>query len=757
MARPVKSSTPVFGFHSIRRRVLRVLRRFGVGRVLGLAILVAVFAVRVWDPAPVRTLRLHTFDLYQSIHPRVSPPQPVLIVDIDEESLAKYGQWPWPRTQVAELVRKLRDAPAIAVGFDIVFAEPDRVSPDSVAKSLITLDGAVRRELENMPTNDWIFSQVLRRTRAVLGQAGYHRELGDFDRPVRAPPLASLGGDPKRYLPRFSGIVRNLEILEDAVPGHGTITLIPDDDNIVRRVSGAIVIRDTVVPSLALEMLRVATGQSAFAVKSDKNGIRSLVVGGNEIPTGPRGRIWVRYAKHDPSRYVSAHAVLSGEVPRERLANKLILIGTSATGLYDVKATPLNPVMPGVEVHAQLLETILTQNFLARPNFTLAAELVMTALAGFLVVAIVPVLGAAFTMLLGAGVAAALMGLSWYLFVDRLILLDVAYSLIAGLAIYVPMVFVNYFREEAQRRQVRGAFSQYLSPELVEQLAGNPDQLVLGGQTKEMTVLFCDAHGFTAIAERYKSDPQGLTRLMNRLLTPLTNEIVARRGTIDKYMGDAIMAFWNAPLDDARHQANACETALAMVRALDTLNAERALTAEAEGRNFQPLRVGIGINSGECVVGNFGSDLRFDYTVLGDPVNVASRLEGQTRVYGVTILLGGATARAVAGHFAMLELDRLKVKGKNTPETIHALLGAVDTDSYSSFRALSMRHGQMLESYRTQAWDTALERMNACREYAVRLELPLIPYYDLMAARARTFQDNPPGPDWDGVTRAETK
>ncbi len=713
--------------------------------------------LRAWDPAPIETLRLRAFDLYQSIHPRVSPPQPVLIVDIDEESLAKLGQWPWPRTLVAELVRKLRDAPALAVGFDIVFAEPDRMSPERVAQSLTSLDNVVRRELANLPTNDWILSQMLRGTPAVLGQAGYPRDVGDFDRPVRAPPLATLGGDPKRYLPRFPGIVRNLEILENAAPGHGTITLIPDDDNIVRRVSGAIVIRDTVVPSLVLEMLRVATGQGAFAVKSDEIGIRSLVVGGAEIPTDLRGRIWMRYARHDPDRYVSAHAVLSGEVPRERLANKLILIGTSATGLYDVKATPLNPVMPGVEVHAQLLETILTGSFLIRPNNVLGAELIMTALVGLLVVTIIPVLGAAFTLVVGTGVAAAMIGLSWYFFVEQSVLLDVAYPLIASLTIYVPMVFVNYFREEAQRRQVRGAFSQYLSPELVEQLAANPDQLVLGGQTREMTILFCDAHDFTAIAERYKADPQGLTRLMNRLLTPLTNEIVARRGTIDKYMGDAIMAFWNAPLDDVRHQANACETALAMIPALDTLNTERAATAQAEGRDFHPLRVGIGINSGDCVVGNFGSDLRFDYTVLGDPVNVASRLEGQSRVYGVTVLLGGATARAVAGRFAMLELDALRVKGKDTPEAIHTLLGAAEMASDSTFRALAMRHDEMRESYRAQAWDTALERIGTCREYAARLELQLTPYYDLMEARIRDFQRNAPGPDWDGVAKAETK
>ncbi len=717
----------------------------------------AALAIRVWDPPPVETLRLRTFDLYQLLHPRPSTELPVLIVDIDEESLEKLGQWPWPRTLVADLVVKLRDAPVAALGFDIVFAEPDRMSPGMVAQSLMELDEDIRKELAKLPSNDWVLAQILKGTRAVLGQSGHPSQIGDLDRPIRGAPLATLGANPSAYLYSLPGIVRNVETLEDAARGHGTFTLIPDNDGIVRRVPGALVVRGKVVPSLALDMLRVATGQSAFAIKSDEIGILSYIVGGVKIPAGRNGRIWVNYARSDPKRYVSAAAVLSGEVPRSVLANKLVLIGTSATGLFDVKTTPLNPAMPGVEVHAQLLETILSQSYLKRHNNALGAEFAMTALVGLMVIALVPVLGAAFTMLLGAVVEAAGIGLSWYLYVDQLILLDVSYPLIAGLAIFVPMVFVNYFREEAMRRQVRGAFSQYLSPELVEQLADDPDQLVLGGQTKVMTILFCDAHGFTAIAERYKDDPQGLTSLMNRLLTPLTNEIVERRGTIDKYMGDAIMAFWNAPLNDAEHQENACATALAMIRALETLNSERAARAEVEGRDFIPLRVGIGLNTGECVVGNFGSDLRFDYTVLGDPVNVASRLEGQSRTYGVTILLGGATAGAVAGKFAMLELDLLQVKGKDVPETIYTLLGAEEMMNDSYFQALSLSQDVMLKAYRRQDWDAALVGIGACRENAERLEVTLTTYYDLMVSRVRALQENAPEADWDGVTRALTK
>jgi adenylate cyclase len=740
-----------------RGRAKAVLKRVGLGRALGFLLLAGVVATRIWDPAPIETLRLRTFDLYQVAHPRKPADLPIVIVDIDEESLAALGQWPWPRTLVSALVARLRNAPAIAVGFDIIFVEADRMSPGPIAKSLVLLDDATREQLLRLPSNDEIFARTLKETRVILGQSGHHREIGDFSRPIKAPPLASIGGDPKRYLPQFAGLVRNIEILEDAAPGQGAVTLLPDADNVVRSVNGAVVVRDTVLPSLVLEMLRVATGSSAIAIKVGEAGIKSYVVGGVEVPSTRDGRIWVYYGAHDPNRYVSAHEVLSGAVPKERLANKLVLIGTSATGLFDIKATPLNPVMPGVEVHAQLLETILASSYLLRPNYALGAELTMTAVVGLLVVTIIPVLGAVYTLLLGAGVAAVLSGFSWYLFIEHRVLLDVAYPLIGSLAIYVFMVFANYFREEAKRQQVRGAFSQYLSPELVERLAANPDQLVLGGQTREMTILFCDAHGFTAIAERHKKDPQGLTRLMNRLLTPLTHEIVERQGTIDKYIGDAVMAFWNAPLDDPNHQLHACEAALAMSIAVVQLNAELLEEAGAREQMHQALRVGIGINSGDCVVGNFGSDLRFDYSVLGDPVNVASRLEGQSRVYGFDILVGDATARAVEGRVALLELDRLRVKGKDEPERIHALLGDKALAADSGFQALSARHVLMLQAYRTQDWDTATKHLIACRDKASRQNLGLDGYYTLMAARIDGFRAAPPDPDWDGTARADTK
>jgi adenylate cyclase len=289
---------------------------------------------------------------------------------------------------------------------------------------------------------------------------------------------------------------------------------------------------------------------------------------------------------------------------------------------------------------------------------------------------------------------------------------------------------------------------------LVEQLAQSPERLVLGGEERTMTLMFSDVRGFTTISEQYKSDPQGLTLLMNRLLTPLTNVIIERKGTIDKYMGDAIMAFWNAPLDDPAHEANACEAALRMIRALDGLNEERKREADAAGRPFIPMKVGIGLNTGPCVVGNMGSDLHFNYSALGDTVNLASRLEGQSKNYGVPIVIGSATAAAVRGEYAVLELDRLQVKGKTEPETIYTMLGRLDARG-EEFRRLAQLNAAMLAAYRERRWQECLETILLCREAGRAFGLEA--FYQLYVERVRALIEAPPEASWDGVWVAAEK
>lgn len=732
------------------------IRWLGIGRWLGLALLALFVALRSWDPAPVETLRLRTFDLYQIFQPREAAVQPVAIVDLDEESLAEIGQWPWPRTQVADLVLRIAEYDSVAIGFDSVFAEPDRMSPTLLADSLRHVSESTRDELRALPSNDRVFADALRATRVVLGQSGYQRDLAHGrSRPISQVPIGTIGGDPRPFLIEFPGIVRNIPELEDASLGDAMFSLLPERDGIVRRVPAIMTVEGVMIPALVLELLRVATGQDAFLVKSDEGGVRSVVVAGIEIPTDGNGRIWINYARHDTSRYISAKDVLSGVVAPDRLKGKLVLIGSSATGLHDLKATPLAPAMPGVEVQAQLLETILTQSYLTRPNYAVGAEVLLTVATGLVTIILVPLLGAFMTLILGGAIALGLAGLSGYLYVSQGLLVDVVYPLISSFAVYLLLVFVNYFHEESERRQVRGAFSQYLSPALVEQLVRNPEKLVLGGEIREMSFLFCDVRGFTMISELYREDPQGLTRLMNRFLTPLTNAIVNHRGTIDKYMGDAVLAFWNAPLDDAQHAVHSCQAALSMLEELAQLNQVREREAAHTDLVFLPLRVGIGINTGKCVVGNLGSDLRFDYSVLGDSVNLASRLEGQSKVYGVPVVLGSRTAECVRDDFALLEMDLLRVQGKTRPELVYALLGDAVLARDPPFHALVERNNDMLTRYRARDWAGALEAAAACRRLDPNLGLDEL--YTLYETRARAFQANPPPSDWGGVFDAEFK
>jgi adenylate cyclase len=322
-------------------------------------------------------------------------------------------------------------------------------------------------------------------------------------------------------------------------------------------------------------------------------------------------------------------------------------------------------------------------------------------------------------------------------------------------AIYLTLIFSSFVREQAQRRQIRSAFGQYLSPALVEQLAQSPEKLQLGGEEREMTIMFSDVRGFTTISESYKSDPQGLTALMNRFLTPLTNAILARKGTIDKYMGDAIMAFWNAPLDDREHQVNACEAALDMLEQIDVLNKERAIEAENGGHRYIPINVGVGLNTGTCVVGNMGSNLRFDYSVLGDSVNLASRLEGQSKEYGFPIIVGSRTALAVKDKFAILELDFITVKGKSEPEVIYAIAGREDVAQSGRFQILRNLTIEMLACYRSRDWEGALAAIERGRRNDDVRTLALL--YSLYEARIRVYQKNPPPADWNGAYALLTK
>ena len=734
----------------------RIARRIGWGRVAGAALLLTFLALRVADPVPLQLLRLKVFDTYQLIKPREAIKRPVVIVDIDNASLEARGQWPWPRTLVAELISQITVGGAVAIGFDVVFPEPDRTSPNLIADALPELSEVVRAEIRRARNHDEILADTLLRARVVLGQSAYNPKAGK-ERKVSAPKasFATIGGDPKAYLIEYPDLLANIQILEDAANGRGMFTVIPDPDGIIRRVPMVLVAKNTLIPSLSADLLRVAMDQKTYLIKSGPNGIAQIVIGRVPVETDRTGQAWVHFSPHHADRFVSADDVLAGKISMERLAGKLVLIGTSASGLLDLRATPIDPVMPGVEIHAQVLESILTRTLLKRPGYAIGAEVMATLLVGIAIVILAPILGAATVFILGLLMATILVGGSWYFFSTERLLLDVVYPLTSSFAVFVVMLSINYFREETERRKIRGAFGQYLSPTLVEQLADDPDKLSLGGDTREMTILFSDVRGFTTISESYKDDPQGLTTLMNRFLTPLSNAVTEQDGTIDKYMGDAIMAFWNAPLEDKNHARKACTAALEMLERLEAVNAEREKEAKEKGEEFARLDVGVGVNTGECVVGNMGSDIRFDYTVLGDAVNLASRLEGQSRTYGMRTIIGETTANLVGDAFTTMELDSIRVKGKNEPEVIYTILGPKNGADTARHESILNSVSAILTAYRKRDWAGAARAIRAARKVDNGFDLSGL--CDLFEERIAEFRKKPPPKNWDGVYIATSK
>jgi adenylate cyclase len=751
----------------------RLRRAFTFDRWIGLAVLAGFLTLYVANPYPVEFLRLKTFDYYQKLKPREIPPPPkqirdlrdirVAIADLDEESLNKIGQWPWSRDVVGQMVMNLFKMGALLVAFDIVFPEPDRMNPKSIAEGLAGLDEETRKKLMKLPGNDAAFANVVKRTRVVLGQAAYW----DVTEIVAAPPkkksvalMAPKGIDAMRFVPGFPELIRNIPIIENASAGHGIFSLLPEPDGIVRRVPTFFRNGESLYPALALEMLRVISNRKTLLLKADVAGIKEIGVApkkffpprGLRIETDRQGRVWPYFSKQDHSKYIRAMDILAGTVDPAKVKGKMIIVGTSAVGLLDIRATPVERVIPGVEVHVQLIEALLSNMQLKRPNFIDAAEMTLILLGGLLMIVLVPWVGARWTVLILAIVAGGAGATSWYLFTQHLMLFDAGFAVISILILYTLLTYTGYAKEEKQRREVRNAFAHYLAPAMVEKLAEDPSQLSLGGDQREMTLLFCDVRGFTTISEQF--DAVGLTSLINKLLTPLTNVILARQGTVDKYMGDCIMAFWNAPMDDDNHARNGCISALAMLAEMQPLNDRLEIEAKEEGRKHIPLQVGLGLNSGECVVGNMGSDQRFDYSVLGDTVNLAARLEGQSKSYGVDVVIGPSTHDQVS-ELATIELDFIQVKGKTEGVHIFALLGDEEIAQKEDFRALHDATNEMIAAYRGQDWKRARDFVGTCR--GLVSEYRIAGLYDLYETRIDDYEVNPPAADWDGVFIATTK
>jgi len=725
--------------------------------------LFAILLGRLIYPEPFDEIQLKSFDIYQHLKPRPYQEAPVRIVDIDDESLERLGQWPWPRTRVAKLVESLEALEAGPIVFDIVFAEPDRTSPANVLQ--IWKETSPTEVDENqfaaLPDHDHVLGGVIGETIVVKGFA-LTNEANDKV-PPRKAKFAYVGDGPQRFLPPFRGAVVNLPVISAGAKGVGSINTVQEMDGIIRRVPLLFRLNNKLYPSLMLEALRCYQGKKNYLIRytgdaskmgwMEADGISSVRTGKLTLETDPIGRVWLYDSGYKPQRFIAAWRVLEGQIDASEVKGKIMFIGTSAAGLKDLRTTPLNPSAAGIEVHAQLAEQAFNGQFLTRPYWTGFAEGLYAFVAGLILILLLPMMGPFMGALMALILIAGAVATGWYSFANQRLLLDPSFPGGAILLLYIFNSLLHHMQTENERKRVRTAFSHYMSPVMVARLAKHPNQLKLGGEMKDLTLLFSDIRGFTAISEQFNA--QELTQFMNRFLTPMTEIIMSEQGTIDKYVGDCIMSFWNAPIDQANHAALACTAAVRMKDYLVQWNLAQKARAAQEGHKFIPVEIGIGLNTGECCVGNIGSEQRFDYSVLGDEVNLASRLEGQCKTYGVDIIIGEQTYRE-APDFAAIEMDIVQVKGRNKPERIFNLRGGKEMKESAQFRDLNTHHQKMLIAYRAQNWEAALKMIEECRE----LDYPqtrLRALYNVYDKRIHSFIKNPPGEEWSGITIAITK
>lgn len=697
------------------------------------------------------SLRALAFDAYQHASPAPpTPDSPIRVVQIDEESLAHLGQWPWSRTTIAQLTQRLGDDGAAAIAFDILFSEADRTSPEQIlATAPAARRDAVMRALGvGMASNDARFADTLAHYPTILA-ASLHNEATSQEYPMHAG-LATAGDDPKLFLNGYPGVAISLPVLSDAAHGVGFINWLPDGDQVVRRVPLLLRHNDDIIPSLSLESLRVAVGASTYVVRSANangvsafgahTGVSDIRVGPITIPTDAQGQFWLHFRPYNPQEDIPAWRVLSGATPPGYFRGTIVLIGASAPGLMDLRATPLDSSIPGVEVHRQLLEQVLSGHFLTRPDFAPGIELTLSLIAILILALAAPRFGPSVNAGVGIAIILVLWGLGLFLFVKAGYLFDPVYPSLAALVFGAGSSTYFYQRTEHQRAGIRRAFSQYVAPDVVRQLTAHPERLKLGGEVRELTVFLCDIRNFSTIAERLNAEE--LTAFINSFLTPLTDIIIESGGTIDKYMGDAIMAFWNAPIDQPDHALRAGRASLQIVEKMRELNDGWRREAEAAGRQFEDVRIGIGINSGECCVGNLGSERRFDYSAIGDAVNIASRLEGLTKIYGVPLLVSEDVVKQ-AGDITFIEADLVRVKGRQGATRVFT---AISEDAPAS-------HTAFLDAYRQGRFGDAAALLS---ELQANAPAPLRGLYASYAQRLGVLSAAAPA-NWDGVYDPDRK
>jgi adenylate cyclase len=692
--------------------------------LFGLLLVLLLVVLRVADPYPLQVARDVAFDTLERLKPRTGPEGPVRVIDIDEASLAKFGQWPWPRDRLAELTSRLTQLGAAAIGFDVLFPEPDRMSP----RQLATLVPGV--DLSKFPDTDAAFATALSQSRSVLGFS--ESSAGQPMAGVPKSGVAVSGSDPTPALPKLIGAVAPLQSLRDAAPGLGSLSLESlESASAVRRVPLLWSAGKQVYPTLSIELLRLAQAADTLVVlgdTSDSHTMDSLRVGQFTVPTTAAGDLWLYYRAPDPKLYVSAAAILGDnwQAQAPNIQGEIVLIGTSASGLLDLHQTALGDVVPGVSIHAQAIDQIVSGQFLSRADWVQGLEMVAFALTGLILVLVVLRLGPLAGLLVGAGLVAAIAAGTWALFSNYGILVDPSFPIAGASLVYGAMVYFQFSLSDRSRREVRRAFGYYVAPELLGEIERNSGKLELGGELKEISVMFCDMRGFTSFTEKHT--PHETLATLNTLFGALGKEIVNRFGTIDKFIGDAIMAFWNAPVDVPQHPRKAALAAIAMRETLEALNAKKTFGDPG-------IAFGTGIATGVALVGNMGLETRFDYSTIGDPVNVASRVEGESKVIGFDIVAAEPTSVATP-EMAWLEAGSVQLKGKAQRLRIFILVGNEDLARSDAFIHMSAAHKALIEALRRGQGG---EELATCKALAPAAHPRLVRFYELVPDRIADF------------------
>ncbi len=639
--------------------------RFFTSRWMVLAFAILLLFVRVLDSDYVKTLRYKTWDYFQIQSPRANLSDMVAIVDITEQDLKEYGQWPWPRHIMAMLHARIGDAGAVMINYNILFAEPDRMGSKQYLNSFPMSDDTRELLQKNLVDTDRVFAIVIKESGNTILMMSVKNERDNI-----LPSTTNIiqKGDATPWIWNYAGIVPPLATLSAGAEGIGVNVTAPEPDSVVRKVPILIRIESKLYPSMVLENIRIINQSRAIKIITKAHGIDEVLVAKNSgIPVNHNAEMYIHYANPDNYIHLSAGDILKGKIDKKDIAGKIIIVGLDAAGLSTLKDTPYG-LMTDQTISAQTLDTVLTGDYLFRLPQADTYEILFMGLLGLLMIILIPRASVLLSVPLLIFVLSGISYGSFMAYANKGFLIDPSFAILYIFLIWSHSTYNNFATQSRLRQQIKKQFEHYLDPRMVKKLQKNPSLLKLGGEARVMTFMFSDIRGFTPISEKYKTDPEGLTKLINRFLTRMTNVIIANGGTIDKFMGDCIMAFWNAPLENEDHQMLAVMTASQMQTELARLNEELV------DQGLPKINIGIGINTGPCLVGNMGSDQRFDYSVIGDAVNLASRLESSSKTLGKTLVISENTRCGIEHIFPFEFIDSITVKGKTEPIKVYTVI-----------------------------------------------------------------------------------